>query len=546
VMQAATFGTVVAVVGGLTDIVLDEGRNQLYLVNSSYHRIEVYAIGQRRFLTSVAVDRLPISAALSRNNKFLYVTCFDSSSLDVIDLDTMTVVNRVSLPAKPEGVAVGADDRVLITTIGAGPNNQAYTLLLYDPAAAEGRAIGNVVITPPPAQSPRLPPPSGRLALAARSRLASTPDGRYIVGLTNINNNTGVAFVYESTSASVLRSRQIGNISTVISVAPDGSKFMAGLTLFDTETLTVLAQQNAANAPFPFQTGAQFSLTDNVGGSVFSPDGARLYSAFNIPPLSNPPARPNVSQLLVNDPDNLLIHLALQLPENIGGKMVISSDGGVIYAISESGFMILPVGRLAENPIAMPESRLVLLANDQCGVVAAQRTATVKIQNLGRGRLTITPQLLQTPQTAQQGIPGLGGAGAGGGAPGGTIVIILPPTPGTQPSPVPGTTPGAQVPTGPGQQQPAVVQTAPLVRVRQADQAIDFTFNANAARSLGTITPHNFVIQAPEAVNIPPRIRVFQNNRDAEARGDIVPIEVGISDQEGLVDLALDTQRQRL
>jgi hypothetical protein len=130
------------------------------------------------------------------------------------------------------------------------------------------------VITPPPAQSPRLPPPSGRLALAARSRLASTPDGRYIIGLTNINNNTGVAFVYETASASVLRSRQIGNISTVLSVAPDGSKFMAGLTLFDTETLTVLAQQNAANAPFPFQPGAQFSLTDNVGGSVFAPTAA--------------------------------------------------------------------------------------------------------------------------------------------------------------------------------------------------------------------------------------------------------------------------------
>jgi len=542
----ATFGTVIPTVGGLLDIVLDEGRNRLYLVNPSYNRVEVYAIAQRRFLSPVAVDRLPISAALSRSGKFLYVTCFDGTSLNVIDLDTMTVSRRVSLPAKPEGVAVGADERVLITTIGTGPNNQAYTLLIYDPAASEGQAIGNVVIAPPPPQSPRLPPPVGRLALAARSRLVSTPDGRYIIGLSNINNNTGVAFLYESASASVLRSRQIGNISTVLSVAPDGSKFMAGLTLFETETLTVLAQQNAANAPFPFQPGAQFSLTDNVGGSVFAPDGGYLYSAFNIPPVSSPPARPNVSQLLINDPDNLLIHLALQLAENVAGKMVISSDGGVIYAISESGFMILPVGRLLENPIAMPESRAVLLANDQCGVAANQRSAVVRIQNLGRGRLSITPQLLQIPQTPQAGIPGLGGSGPGGGAPGGTIVIVLPPAPGTQPAPVTGAAPGAQVPAGPGQQQPAVAQTAPLVRTRLAEQAVEFIFNANAARALGTITPHDFTIQVPEAINIPPRIRVYQNNRDAEARGDIVPIEVGISNQEGLVDLALDAQRQRL
>lgn len=545
-IEAATFGTVVPVVGSLLDIVLDEPRNRLYLVNPSYNRVEVYAIAQRRLLSPVAVDRYPVSAALSRSGKYLYVTCFDGSSLNVIDLDTLTVARRVSLPAKPEGVAVGADERVLITTIGTGPNNSAYTLLIYDPAAAEGQAIGNVVIAPPPAQSPRLPPPSGRLALAHRSRLAATPDGRYIVGLTNINNNTGVAFLYETASATVLRSRQIGNISTVISVAPDGSKFMAGLTLFDSETLAVLAQQNAANAPFPFQTGAQFSLTDNVGGSVFAPDGSYLYSAFNIPPLSSTPTRPNVSQLLVNDPDNLLIHLALQLPENIAGKMVISSDGSVIYALSESGFMILPIGRLTDSPIAMPETRTVLLANDQCGVVASQRTATVRIQNLGRGRLTISPQLLQTPTTTQAGVPGLGGTGPGGGAPGGTIIIVLPPAPGTQPAPVPGTGGGAAAPTGPGQQQPAVVQTAPLVRVRPAEQVLEFVFNTNAARSLGTITPHNFVVQAPEAVNIPPRIRVYQNNRDAEARGDLVPIEVGISDQEGLVDMALDAQRQRL
>ena len=544
--SAATFGTVVPVVGSLLDIVLDEGRNRLYLVNPSFNRIEVYAVAQRRFLTPVAVDRMPISAAVSRSGKYLYVTCFDGTSLNVIDLDALTVAGRISLPAKPEGVAVGADERVLITTIGTGLNNQANTLLIYDPSAAEGRAIGNVVIAPPPAQSPRLPPPSGRLALAARSRLAATPDGRYIIGLTNINNTTGVAFVYEAASGSVLRSRQIGNISTVVSVAPDGSKFMAGLTLFDTETLSVLAQQNAANAPFPFQGGAQFSLTDNVGGSVFSPDGAWLFSAFNIPPLANPPARPNVSQLLVNDPDNLLIQLALQLGENIAGKMVISSDGGVIYALSESGFMILPVGRLQDNPIAMPESRALLLVNDQCGVQASQRTATVRVQNLGRGRLSITPQLLQTPQTAQAGIPGLGGVGAGGGAPGGSIIIVLPPAPGAQPTPVPGAPAGGAVPAGPGQQQPAVAQTAPLVRVRPADSSLEFVFNANAARSLGTITPHNFVIQTPEAINIPPRIRVYQNNRDAEARADLVPIEVGISDQEGLVDLAADAQRQRL
>ena len=51
VCYAATFGTVVPVVGGVADIVLDEPRQRLYLVNSNRNQIEVYSIPQRRFLT---------------------------------------------------------------------------------------------------------------------------------------------------------------------------------------------------------------------------------------------------------------------------------------------------------------------------------------------------------------------------------------------------------------------------------------------------------------------------------------------------------------
>ena len=56
-------------------------------------------------------------------------------------------------------------------------------------------------------------------------------------------------------------------------MSPDGSKFMAGLVLFETETLQVLAQQNASNSPFVFPGGGtnNFNLQQNQGGSVFSP-----------------------------------------------------------------------------------------------------------------------------------------------------------------------------------------------------------------------------------------------------------------------------------
>src|SRR5690242_14002479 len=120
---AATFGTAVPVLGGATDLVLDTSRGRIYLVNTNQNRVEVYSIQQRRLLSPILTDSTPLSAAISRSGKFLYVTSQTASAIDVIDLDSQTVTNRVVLPAKPEGIAVGADERVLVSTIGSGPGN---------------------------------------------------------------------------------------------------------------------------------------------------------------------------------------------------------------------------------------------------------------------------------------------------------------------------------------------------------------------------------------------------------------------------------------
>ncbi len=171
-LSAATFGTAVSLVGGASDLVLDEARNRLYLVNSGQSRVEVYSTSQRRFLSPISTNSTPISASMSRSGKFLYVTSYDAASLNIIDLDALAVVNRISLPAKPEGVAVGNDERVLITTIGTGTGSLSQVLMLYDPAAADASALTNISVTPPPPTLPQLPPPSGRPFLTGRGQAA--------------------------------------------------------------------------------------------------------------------------------------------------------------------------------------------------------------------------------------------------------------------------------------------------------------------------------------------------------------------------------------
>lgn len=489
----ATFGTVVTptslggvnyLTGGITDLVLDEARARLYLVNSTQQRVEIYSIRERRFAGTIRTDLFPIGAALSRSGKLLYVTCHEGSSLNVLDLDTLALSRRVSLPAKPEGVAVGADERVLITTIGTGTNNAANTLLLYHPDPDPAMdPIQNVVFTPPPPPSPVLPPPAGTPAYSPRTNLTASRDGTLIIGFNATSAAQRVLFVYESGSGTILRSRIVNENSSVLAVSPDGSKFMAGLRLFDTATLQVLAQQTASNLPYPLAAGSNLAPQTSQGGSVFSPDGQTLYAAFNFAAATGG-TRANLSQLWLNDPDNLLTNLGIRLPENLVGNMTISQDGGTIYALSESGFAILPVARIYENPIAVPSDTGILLATDQCGKASDPARQTATVTNAGRGNMN------------------------------------------------------ANIPALPG---PAAPGVRPL-----GGGAFEFSFNPVNRAGIGTVAPADFQITAPQAINIPAQIRAFQNSRDTEARAGVRVLPTGPITSDGLTDMVMHAPRRRL
>ncbi len=512
---AATFGTVVAGGAAYSDIVLDHTRQQIYLVTSASNRVAVYSLQQKAFLTPLTTDVQPVSAAMSPDGHYLYVTSYTSAVLDVFDLTTGVLSTRVSLPSSPEGVAVGGDGRVLITAVPVTTGSTANTLLIYTPSATTSQSsVQSVPIAPPAPTPPTLPPPSGRVFNSYPSKLIATADGNYIIGTNGTSTTGNVVFVYEVASGTVLRSRSVTNLSNTLSVSPDGSKFMAGATLFSTQTLQVMAQENAANASFSFPTGTagNFNLEVNQGGSIFSPDGTKLYAAFNMNPTGA--SRANVTQLLLNDPDNLLINLGLQMPENLTGKMVIDSAGANIYALSDSGFTILPVGSAANSPLAQPASTVVLLVNDACGVYVGQNKAPDVVNNLGKGKFTATVTSVSTTTTI--GIPGVGGFP---GAPGGGTITV--------------TTPGVNFPSA------SVANTA-------TGATVNFGFNSGAAANPGTTGPADFAVESAEAINIPGNIHVYQNNRAPEAAGTIVPVNINASAGEGLTDILLDSSRQRV
>ena len=494
----ATFGDVVALGGPPSDIVLDELRGRLYLVNRNKNTVDVYDYNQKQIIANINVGTTPLAGAMSMDSGWLYVTNNGSASLSVIDLSALQVTQTVLLPSKPQGVEVGADGRALVSMVGTGvvQGVPQGTLAVFDRSQSQSQQLLNVSVPALPTTPAPLPPTTltTRPITTFNSKLLRTPDGNYIVGVIPPTNAATYIFVYEVASGVILRNRTVAGSSTVLSMAPDGSRFMAGSTMYDINTLQVIGAYSSANAPFVFNVN--FNALQNVGGSTFSPDGATLYSAFNVAPFAQPAPRPQASTMLVTDPANLAIRLGIKLPESIVAKMVMTSDGTQAWGMSESGLLHLPIGNLYDYPILQTESNVVFLAMDDCHRGVA--TSTLKVNNLGKGKLTFSvatnSQALVTAVSSGM-VPA-------------TITFMM--------------EPGR---SGILRQPGTNIWT-------------------NAGTSTGT--PFNVTLSSNEAINLPNVIRVYMNYRQSDQRGIVYPLPTTPNGAEGLQDVLHDPVRNKV
>jgi DNA-binding beta-propeller fold protein YncE len=506
---SATFGEVIALGGIPSDMVLDESRQRLYLVNTAANRIDIWDYSGKSVIGSITVGNRPLGAAMSVDNAFLYVANHDDSTLSVITLSGAmgsqgTVTATISLPAPPQGVEVEFSGRVVICTDGTGTGNVNNTLLVYDSTQPSTSQVQAVTIPPPAATPPSLAPVTAKPSTTINGRLQRTPDGNYIIGV--LNTGTGgtstVAYVYETASTTVLSSRTVVGQSSTMSVSSDSQSFMAGYTHYDLSTLNVLGQQSTANAPFAIATA--FTATNNLGGSVYSPDGTTLYSAFNNAAATTPPPTAQAATLMISDPKSLAVKLGINLPESVVGKMAITSDGGDAWAISLSGMTHLALSTLYTYPILMPESNVVFLTQNDCnqGVIQQQ----LKIDNLGGGKLTFA-----VPSTIT----------------GATAALEVQASSGVAPSTVTFTYDS-------GRSQVTRVPGTNL-----------YSGGTGGSTNLGTVISLQLV--SSNAINVPPTIRVYMNYRDSTMRGQIFPIPTvpntsGTANQ-GLQDIVFDPSR---
>lgn len=442
--QAGTFGTPVSIGGQASDIALDEPRGVLYVANFTANCIDVMSLATNTIQTSINVAPLPSSIALSPDDHYLVITHYGnfaaptppSNALTVIDL-TNNGQQTFALASPPLGVAFGADGKALVVT--------TTDYLLFDPVLGTTVELGTIAGV----EAQTLPvPPANFPPQITNASVAASGDGLTIYGMggstSTFTFRYNVATQVVSPGGIVVASGNFG--PRVVSLNQDGSLIMAGWVMIN-------------NSGYFTNLLPSADLL-NVGSTAFDTNRGYVYAQI-------PETAGESPVLKILDVDSLAVLERLQLPENLGGKSLLSSDGNWLYAVSDSGVTVMPIGSLAQAARIAPAQQDLIFRGGTCTPGVA--TQTVSIVN------------------------------PGGGA---TPFNISSDTPGISVSPTSGIT-------------PATIQVS-----------VDPTaFQNQQGTSSGTLQ-----LSSAQAVNIPQNIRVLVNNPDPDQRGSIVDVPGTLSD----------------
>jgi uncharacterized protein (TIGR03437 family) len=439
-----TFGTVVSIGGEASDLALDETRGVLYIANFTANQIDVMSLATNTIQTSINVAAQPSSIALSPDDRFLVATNFGNSAapgspanaLTVIDL-TNQGIQTFSLGNPPIGVAFGADGIALVVTTS--------DFLLFDPttgATQELATLANVVANTLPVAPANFPPDITTASVAASA------DGLQVYGLGGTTNT--VTFHYDVNAKAVYPGAIVTNSGVlgprVVSLNHDGSLVMAGW---------VMISSSGFGNYFTQHTN-QFS----VGSTAFDDSRGLLYA--QIPMVEGEPPT-----LMVVTSNNLTLQERLQLPENLSGKSVLSSDSNTLYSISESGVTVLPVGSIAQQPRVLAQQEDLVFRGSFCNQGVTTQQLTI-----------VDPGGNNTPFT------------------------ISPDTPGVSVSPAQGVTPAV-----------VTVSADPTAFLNQT----------------GTVVAH-LNLQSSTAINTIPSVRVLINNAAPNQVGTFVDVPGTLTD----------------
>ena len=403
--RAATFGTVVPIAGAASDIALDESRGLLYIANFTANRIDVMSTADYSIHNSMNVAPQPGALALSFDSQFLLIAHYGNFTPPDPSRNAVTLVNLNSNTRQtfatgdpPLGVAFTADGEALIVT--------TTSFVVLDPISGAMQVLATFANLGQSLPTALATFPSQVISAA----LATSADGSTVYGIAS--SGSAQAFYRYRANGHQLYAIGIVAVPTPlprVSVAADGSWCMIGQYRLD-PTATDLAQ--FPNSATSTQIGG--NAIDSKAGIIYaqiltaSTQTSTATSPTTTPAAPVLPAVPPVLSIL--DADNLTVRDTLSLAENIVGRSLLSSAGDVLYAITDSGVTVLPVGRLKQfHRLAASPSDLVALGSF-CNRNVITKSLTISDPGGGHTDFTIgvnvtgvtvSPNSGTTPATVQ-------------------------------------------------------------------------------------------------------------------------------------------------
>ena len=200
-----------------------------------------------------------------------------------------------------------------------------------------------------------------------------------------------ITFKYDVASQTVSPGAIIlsnGNLGPrVVSLNHDGSVVMVGWIMLNHGAITNFVPQSTD----------QFS----VGTSLFDDSRGLIYAQIPATTGESP-----VLQILAED--NLTVIQRLNLPENTKGKSIFNPQSSVMYSISDSGVLVLPVGYLDSMSRVTTSTPSLFFRGNFCDSSTISRTFTVMDPGIVQSGfsfkpaspgVTVSPMVGLTPAT---------------------------------------------------------------------------------------------------------------------------------------------------
>jgi len=471
---ASGFGSVVAIGGHASDIALDEARGVVYVANFTANRIDIVSIADNTIHTSINVPPQPGSIAISPDAQFLLVAHFGNTTPPVPSKNLLTLINLSSHAQQsfitgdpPLGVAFVATSPAGAPAAPTGPGLALVvtttSFFLLDPLTGVMQVVGtfaNLAGTLP-VQPGTFP---GQILDTV---LTTSGDGQTVWGVAGAGTGNQIIYQYSARNNTLSAGFDTSSPPLLprVSVSNDGTFAMIGWVMLSSKIVVLSKFPNVVTS-----TNVTGHVIDSKNGLIYAqiPDAtqptAPPYTSSNPSAGSTPSA--GLPTLLIMDNDNLTVRDRIIIPENMVGRAVLNAAASVMYAVSDSGLMVLPVGSLNKYHRVNPTQEDLLIQTSFCNRGAISGTFTITDPGGGNTDFTVVP----------------GQAG-----------VAVTPSSGTTPATV-------QVVIDPGRFQ-----------------------------TKGT-TAVTLQIKSATAVNVPRSVRLLVSNPDANQRGSVLDVPGVLSD----------------